>query len=315
MSFGWTNLISSSISSSLSRAAQTSPSKSLRVTSRHFSWTGAAMALLSRGSPPDRQPRAKLKPAAAVCLAEACGRPTGAAKSDTRPCRCKGSPLPGSREKRHPRREAGSQSQGSHVDGQLPRDMPETAQPLRPALARARIAACARPARRLGTRRLLGSRARVLAGDYLAPTHSALWLANGGWTLAALGAVLGVADATRRSGQPSRRGWTLLLCGSLLWLAGQLFWDAYGATVLPGLAESGRLLLARLRGAGGCRRPPAVSPRARLDQDLTARDRAADRRRLDAGDLAADRRSSDSQLSTAAEATASPTRSSLPRQR
>jgi diguanylate cyclase (GGDEF)-like protein/PAS domain S-box-containing protein len=72
-----------------------------------------------------------------------------------------------------------------------------------------------------------------LAGDYLAPAHSALWLADGGWTLAALGAVLGVADATRRSTQPSRRGWTLLLCGSLLWLAGQLFWDAYGATSYP----------------------------------------------------------------------------------
>ncbi len=37
MSFGWTNLISSRMSSSFSRAAHTSPSKSLRVTRRHFS--------------------------------------------------------------------------------------------------------------------------------------------------------------------------------------------------------------------------------------------------------------------------------------
>src|SRR5260221_5188989 len=36
MSFGWTNLISSMSSSSLSSTAQTSPSKSLRVTKRNF---------------------------------------------------------------------------------------------------------------------------------------------------------------------------------------------------------------------------------------------------------------------------------------
>src|SRR4051794_9958967 len=47
MSLGWTNRMSSSMSSSFSRAAHTSPSKSLRVTRRYFPFEGLLPSLIT----------------------------------------------------------------------------------------------------------------------------------------------------------------------------------------------------------------------------------------------------------------------------
>src|SRR4051794_23240719 len=63
MSFGWTKRMSSSISSSFSRAAQTSPSKSLRVTRRYFSLGGLLPSLITRSQ--SAGPAPNLSPALA----------------------------------------------------------------------------------------------------------------------------------------------------------------------------------------------------------------------------------------------------------
>jgi diguanylate cyclase (GGDEF)-like protein len=72
-----------------------------------------------------------------------------------------------------------------------------------------------------------------IAGEYLTSGGVRLWLANGGWTAGGMTAVVGVAAATRRSARRDRVGWGLLLGGCVLWLIGQMFWNAYSATAYP----------------------------------------------------------------------------------
>ncbi len=219
------------------------------------------------------------------------GRPRRRAKSDRRACRCKSSPLSGTREKRHPRREAGSQSQGSHEDRPAAkRYAREPASRQRPAPRRAWIGACPRSPRRLDARRVLDLRARLRrrrlprAGALRAVARRRRLDARS----ARCGARRGRRDPSQRAAQPPWMDAAAVRFAVVARRPAVL--GCLRCDLLPALAESRRLLLARLRGAGGCRRPSALSPRPRLDQDLTARDRAADRRHLDAGDLAADGR-------------------------
>ncbi len=71
----------------------------------------------------------------------------------------------------------------------------------------------------------------AVAGGYLAAGGTQLWLANVGWTVSAVVAVIGVA--ARRSAGADRAGWALLLGGCVAWLVGQVFWNVYGATSYP----------------------------------------------------------------------------------
>ncbi len=73
----------------------------------------------------------------------------------------------------------------------------------------------------------------AVAGEYSTGGSTQFWWANGGWTLSALAAVIGVATAMRRSVPADRAGWALLLGGCTAWLVGQLFWNFYGATSFP----------------------------------------------------------------------------------
>jgi PAS domain S-box-containing protein len=59
------------------------------------------------------------------------------------------------------------------------------------------------------------------------------WWAAASWTLAGVFVVLGVASARRRATGEQRRGWSILLAGSLAWLGGELAYDVYGLIGFP----------------------------------------------------------------------------------
>lgn len=72
----------------------------------------------------------------------------------------------------------------------------------------------------------------LLVADYLSAS-ARLSLADAGWSLGALTAVVGITAAWRRSTRRDRMGWRLLMAAGVAWLIGQLIWDAYGTTTVP----------------------------------------------------------------------------------
>ncbi|MEA2315551.1 MAG: hypothetical protein QOI03_2243 [Solirubrobacteraceae bacterium] len=93
----------------------------------------------------------------------------------------------------------------------------------------------------------------TVVGEYLVSASASLWVADAGWTGAALVAIIGVAAATHRSTPRDRPGWALLLAGCVAWLIGQLFWNAYCATSFPpspNPADACALAFAVVVGAG-----------------------------------------------------------------
>jgi diguanylate cyclase (GGDEF)-like protein len=124
-----------------------------------------------------------------------------------------------------------------------------------PALLRSGEHHSTRQRRRAGAGLLTLSTATSLAvaSEYLASGQAATWLANAGWTGAALAAVIGLAGATRGGDRRDGRGWATLLFASASWLLGQLLWTVYSATAFPGspnAADACWLAFAVLAAAG-----------------------------------------------------------------
>jgi diguanylate cyclase (GGDEF)-like protein len=73
----------------------------------------------------------------------------------------------------------------------------------------------------------------AVTAEYLVATSARVWLANGGWLISSLVAVVGVDARRRRSAPRDRAGWALLLWGCGAWLVGELSWSAYGLVGYP----------------------------------------------------------------------------------
>jgi diguanylate cyclase (GGDEF)-like protein len=91
-------------------------------------------------------------------------------------------------------------------------------------------------ARRRLAKLLLGlALVAVVAGtaEYLVATSARVWLANAGWLISSLVAVVGVGACRQHSAPRARAGWTWLLWGCLAWVAGELLWIGYELTSYP----------------------------------------------------------------------------------
>jgi diguanylate cyclase (GGDEF)-like protein len=73
----------------------------------------------------------------------------------------------------------------------------------------------------------------AVTAEYLVAVSARVWMANAGWLISSIVALIGVGVVRRRSAPRDRGGWALLESACRAWMIGELLWILYGLTHYP----------------------------------------------------------------------------------